>query len=120
MKSTVTYTKGSEKLCAISEKAAVKLKELLSQTSRKEGALKISVVGGGCAGLQYEMDLVDGPEEKDILIESRGVKLVIDPKSALFISGSILDYSEELQNEGFVVKNPNAISHCSCGKSFAV
>ncbi|TFE66961.1 HesB/IscA family protein [Methylacidiphilum caldifontis] len=116
----MSFTKGSEKLCAISDKAASKLKEFIEQSGKEGGALRISVVGGGCAGLQYEMDLVDGPEEKDILIEARGVKLVIDPKSALFISGSILDYSEDLQNQGFVVRNPNALSHCSCGKSFSI
>ncbi|CAI9084958.1 iron-sulfur cluster assembly accessory protein [Candidatus Methylacidiphilum fumarolicum] len=120
MNTEVSFTRGSEKLCQITEKAALRLKEILEQSGRQEGALRISVVGGGCAGLQYEMNIVDGPETKDIMIDSKGVKLIVDPKSALFLSGSILDYSEDLLNQGFVVKNPNAVSHCSCGKSFAI
>lgn len=84
------------------------------------GALRIAVVGGGCSGLQYQMDLVDRLREKDILIEAGNVSLIVDPKSALFLAGSVLDYSEDLQNRGFLVRNPNASSHCSCGKSFSV
>jgi iron-sulfur cluster assembly accessory protein len=77
------------------------------------------VVGGGCSGLQYKMDLVDGPANRDILVESNEVRVVIDPKSALFVSGSELDYSDDLQSGGFKVGNPNAVVTCSCGESFA-
>ena len=80
----------------------------------------VAVIGGGCSGLQYKMDLVDGPQHRDILVESAGVRVVIDPKSALFVSGSELDYSDDLQKGGFKVTNPNAVAHCSCGESFAV
>jgi iron-sulfur cluster assembly protein len=65
------------------------------------------------------MDLVDGPVARDILIQSQGVSIVIDPKSALFVSGSELDYSDDLQKGGFKVTNPNAQAHCSCGESFS-
>ena len=78
------------------------------------------IIGGGCSGLQYVMDLVDGPKERDILVPTQNVHLVVDPKSALFVSGSVLDYSEDLQKGGFKVTNPNAVAHCSCGESFAV
>src|SRR5437016_5913708 len=70
--------------------------------------------------LQYVKDLVDGPKERDILVPTQNVRLIIDPKSALFVSGSVLDYSEDLQKGGFKVTNPNAVAHCSCGESFAV
>ena len=83
------------------------------------GALRIAVVGGGCSGLQYKMDLVDGPANRDILVISGGVRVVIDPKSALFVSGSELDWSDDLQSGGFKVKNPNAVVTCSCGESFS-
>jgi len=66
------------------------------------------------------MDLVETPKPKDILIESLHVKLIVDPKSALYLSGSILDYSDDLQSTGFTVTNPNAAATCSCGKSFTV
>jgi iron-sulfur cluster assembly protein len=65
------------------------------------------------------MDLVDGPADRDIMVESGGVRVVVDPKSALFVSGSELDYSDDLQQGGFKVSNPNAIVTCSCGESFA-
>jgi iron-sulfur cluster assembly accessory protein len=77
-------------------------------------------VGGGCSGLQYQMDLIESVREKDILVESQQVKIVIDPKSALYLSGSVLDYSDDLQSTGFTVTNPNAAATCSCGKSFTV
>jgi iron-sulfur cluster assembly accessory protein len=93
---------------------------LLEQKGKPEGALRLAVIGGGCSGLQYVMDLVDCPKERDILVPISNVRLVIDPKSALFVSGSVLDYSDDLQKGGFKVTNPNAVAHCSCGESFAV
>lgn len=110
---------GNEKLCSVTEAAAKHLLFKLAKQERPRGALRIAVIGGGCSGLQYEMDLVDGPKERDILVESRGVRIVIDPKSALFISGCELDYSDDLQKGGFKVTNPNAVSTCSCGESFS-
>ncbi len=118
--SSVPYTVGNEKLCRITSEAARELSRLLQDSEKPGGALRIAVVGGGCSGLQYQMDLVDRLREKDILIEAGEARLIVDPRSALFLAGSILDYSEDLQNRGFVVRNPNASSHCSCGKSFAV
>ncbi len=114
------YKIGNENLCRITEKAAKQLAALLAQSQKPGGALRIAVVGGGCSGLQYQMDLIDAPREKDIQVESHEVRVVIDPKSALYVSGSTLDYSDDLQSTGFVVTNPNAASHCSCGKSFTV
>src|SRR5213595_2670229 len=115
----VNYKIGNEKLCKITDGAAQKLSSLLTKQQRNPGALRIAVVGGGCSGLQYKMDLVDGPANRDIMVESSNVRVVVDPKSALFVSGSLLDYSEDLQKGGFKVTNPNAVAHCSCGESFA-
>lgn len=93
---------------------------LLKKQGREEqGGLRVAVVGGGCSGLQYKMDLVDGPADRDIMVESAGVRVVIDPKSALFVTGSELDFSDDLQSGGFKVSNPNAVVTCSCGESFA-
>ncbi|MDD4933497.1 MAG: iron-sulfur cluster assembly accessory protein [Methylacidiphilaceae bacterium] len=118
--SSVSHTIGNEKLCQITSEAAHALSRLLQDSDKAGGALRIAVVGGGCSGLQYQMDLVDRLREKDILIEAGDTRLVVDPRSALFLAGSILDYSDDLQNRGFVVRNPNASTHCSCGKSFSV
>ena len=111
---------GNESLIKVLPPASERLTGLLRKQGRLEhGALRIAVVGGGCSGLQYKMDLVDGPANRDILVESNGVRVVIDPKSALFVTGSELDFSEDLQSGGFKVTNPNAVVTCSCGESFA-
>ena len=110
---------GNEKLCRVTDSASNRLTSLLTKQGRPNGALRVAVIGGGCSGLQYKMDLVDGPVPRDILVPSKGVNIVIDPKSALFVSGSELDYSDDLQKGGFKVTNPNAAAHCSCGESFS-
>ena len=115
----IKYKIGNEKLLKLTEPAGQKLASLLAKQGRPQGALRVAVIGGGCSGLQYKMDLVDGPANRDIMIESQSVRVVVDPKSALFVSGSLLDYSDDLQKGGFKVTNPNAVAHCSCGESFA-
>jgi iron-sulfur cluster assembly protein len=115
----INFRMGNEKLLKLTEKAGQKLNSLLTKQGRPEGALRVAVIGGGCSGLQYKMDLVDGPANRDIMVQSQSVRVVIDPKSALFVSGSELDFSEDLQKGGFKVTNPNAAATCSCGESFA-
>jgi iron-sulfur cluster assembly protein len=117
--SELKYKLGNERLVKVTERAAVKLSGLLQRQGRPNGALRVAVIGGGCSGLQYKMDLVDGPMDRDILVESNRVRVVVDPKSALFVSGSLLDFSDDLQKGGFKVTNPNAVAHCSCGESFS-
>ena len=115
----LNYKIGNERLIKVTENAARKLNGLLQKQGRPHGALRVAVIGGGCSGLQYKMDLVDGPANRDIMVQSAEVRVVVDPKSALFVSGSLLDFSEDLQKGGFKVTNPNAVAHCSCGESFA-
>jgi len=118
--SEINYKIGNERLVKVTEAASRKLASLLEEKGKPNGALRLAVIGGGCSGLQYTMDLVEGPANRDILIPTSNVRLVVDPKSALFVSGSVLDFSEDLQKGGFKVTNPNAVAHCSCGESFAV
>src|SRR5712672_170308 len=92
----IKYRLGNEKLLKLSDKAGAKLSSLLTKQGRPQGALRVAVIGGGCSGLQYKMDLVDGPANRDIMVMSQDVRVVIDPKSALFVSGSVLDYSDDL------------------------
>src|SRR5262245_28322473 len=113
-----TFRIGDERLIKVSENAAKKVGSLLQRQGRPNGVLRVAVVGGGCSGLQYKMDLQDQPANRDILVESSGIKVVVDPKSALYVTGSELDYIDALQEGGFKVKNPNAASTCSCGESF--
>lgn len=115
----VNFKVGNETLVRVLDPASRHLRGLLDRQGRPDGALRIAVIGGGCSGLQYKMDLVDGPRDRDILVPSNSVNVVIDPKSALFVSGSVLDWSDDLQQGGFKVSNPNALVTCSCGESFA-
>ena len=109
---------GDERLVKLTPSAANKVSTLLTKQGRANGVLRVAVVGGGCSGLQYKMDLQDGPAQRDILVESGGVRVVVDPKSALYVTGSELDYLDALDG-GFKVKNPNAATSCSCGESFS-
>lgn len=110
---------GDERLVKLTATAAKKVSTLLTKQGRPGGVLRVAVVGGGCSGLQYKMDLQDGPANRDFLVESAGVKVVVDPKSALYVTGSELDYVDALTDGGFKVKNPNAATSCSCGESFS-
>ena len=114
-----SFRLGDERLIKVSAAAAQKVSSLLNRQGRPYGVLRVAVVGGGCSGLQYKMDLQDHPANRDILVESNGVKVVVDPKSALYVTGSELDYIDALQDGGFKVRNPNAASSCSCGESFS-
>jgi iron-sulfur cluster assembly accessory protein len=110
---------GDERLIRVTPSAARKVNSLLTRQGRPEGVLRVAVVGGGCSGLQYKMDLQDAPANRDILVETGGIRVVVDPKSALYVTGSELDYADALQGGGFKVNNPNAASSCSCGESFS-
>ena len=110
---------GDERLIKVTLSAAKKVGSLLVKQGRPSGVLRVAVVGGGCSGLQYKMDLQDGPANRDILVETGGIRVVVDPKSALYVTGSELDFADALQDGGFKVKNPNAATSCSCGESFS-
>jgi iron-sulfur cluster assembly accessory protein len=112
------YRVSDERLIKVTTSAAGRVSHLLQKQGRPQGVLRVSVVGGGCSGLQYKMDLQDAPANRDFLVESSGVRVVVDPKSALYVTGSELDYLDAL-NGGFKVKNPNAATSCSCGESFS-
>jgi iron-sulfur cluster assembly protein len=104
---------------AITDKAAEKLKSLM-ETEKKDlatTALRIGVQGGGCSGLSYFMDF-DTPTAEDKVFTHGGVKVAVDPRSILYLSGSILDYAEGLMGSGFSIKNPNVKGTCGCGSSF--
>src|SRR5439155_6447473 len=80
--STINYKIGNERLVKVTEAASRKLASLLEEKGKPNGALRLAVIGGGCSGLQYTMDLVEGPANRDILIQASNVRVVVDPKSA--------------------------------------
>ncbi len=82
--------------------------------------LRVGVKGGGCSGFSYLLDLTETQKESDELFEQHGIKIIIDPKSLLYLAGVTVDFKDELMGRGFVFNNPNATSSCGCGSSFAV
>jgi len=104
-------------MVTVTESAAAKLKDLMAKEGVQEHALRVRVMGGGCSGYQYELAF-DTPQAGDKVIEQSGVKVVIDPKSLLFLAGSEIDFTDGLHGAGFTIKNPNAKGSCGCGQSF--
>jgi iron-sulfur cluster assembly protein len=105
---------------AISESAARQIARLALERGTPGAALRVAVKGGGCSGLTYAMDWADAPRERDKVFERDGVKVVIDPKSYLYLMGSELTYQEGLMASGFKIENPRVKSACGCGESFAI
>lgn len=105
----------------VTEKAAVKIRELLvKQGVPAAGGLRIGVQGGGCSGLTYAMRLEMQPRGSDHIIEESGARVFIDPKSYAYLSETTLDYQEDLMRRGFVFHNPQATRTCGCGSSFTI
>ena len=103
----------------LTEKAATKVKELFKQQGSPEGTgLRVKVVGGGCSGMSYELAVETSPTSQDKVFESQGVRIFLDPKSAMFVTGTEIDFQESLMGAGFAFKNPQAKGSCGCGSSF--
>lgn len=103
----------------ISDRAADKIKQLLTTENSAEKGLRLKVIGGGCSGLQYKMEL-DAEKPGDRVFEKEGAKVLVDMKSLLYLNGTELDYKDELMQAGFVFQNPNVKRSCGCGTSFGV
>ncbi len=104
----------------LSELAAEKVREFMEAERASEGALRVSVLPGGCSGFEYGLDLDAEIRDDDVVFHSRGVKLVVDPFSIQYLSGISIDYESSFQGSGFTFDNPNATGSCGCGTSFAV
>jgi iron-sulfur cluster assembly accessory protein len=106
-------------IVSVTERAAARIKELIALEERTGQALRVKVVGGGCSGLQYKVDF-DVAKPSDKVFEKDGAKVLVDLKSLLYLSGTELDYKDELMQSGFVFQNPNVKKACGCGASFTV
>jgi iron-sulfur cluster assembly protein len=105
----------------LSETAATSIREIIKQQELEASKvyLRVGVKGGGCSGFSYTLDLVEEePGENDEVLEHRGIRILIDSKSLLYLTGTEIDYKDEMMASGFVFKNPNATSTCGCGSSF--
>lgn len=111
-------TTSATQLVNVTSAAAAEIKKLLPEEQGKSG-LRLAVKGGGCSGMSYGLAF-DNAEDKDNITEIDGVKVFVDPKSAIYLKGVTLDFEGGLQGKGFILKNPNAKSSCGCGESFTV
>ena len=103
----------------LTETAANRIKDFLTQRGKGVG-LRIGVKTTGCSGMAYVMEYVDEIEDSDVVFEDRGVKVIVNPKSLVYLNGTELDYAREGLNEGFKFNNPNVKDMCGCGESFNV
>ncbi len=108
----------TEHLIQLSDAAASRITTLAAQ--KNAGFLRLAVLGGGCAGFQYDFALVKKKNSEDLVIEKQGAVMVIDPVSANFLQGAEVDFIQEPIGAYFKVNNPNAVSGCGCGSSFSV
>jgi iron-sulfur cluster assembly protein len=105
----------------VTETAARKIRDLIDRGGHPEThGLRMKVIGGGCSGLQYQLEFDEVAGEDDSTIEAFGVRVFVDMKSALYLTGTELDYDDGLMGTGFRFNNPNAKNQCGCGESFSV
>ena len=102
----------------VTEAAAGKIQELLTEEGKAQSGLRVFVQGGGCSGFQYGLMIEEGGGVGDQLFESNGVRLFVDPVSVSYLKGAEVDFVDTITGGGFTIKNPNATSTCGCGSSF--
>jgi iron-sulfur cluster assembly accessory protein len=109
-------------MITVTPAAATKIGELLAEENKQQAALRVFVQGGGCSGFQYGLmiDEGEGQASMDSVIQSNGIRLVVDPISARYLKGAEVDFVDNITGGGFTIKNPNAKSTCGCGSSFTV
>ena len=110
---------GNENLVRLTEPAGEKVRKLIARDGQGE-YLRIAITGGGCNGLSYRMKFTGETRKGDIVVQTAGVRVLVDAKTALYLKGTILDYSNKMVAGGFKFSNPNAKASCSCGESFSV
>ncbi len=104
---------------SVSDRAAERVAEIVAAQTRP-AALRVAVLAGGCSGFQYKFELDETAQPDDLVVEAQGARVLVDPASLDLLTGSQLDYTDELMGAHFTVRNPNATSGCGCGTSFAI
>lgn len=110
---------GNENLVRLTAPAGTKVAALIAR-ERQGDFLRVAITGGGCNGLSYKLRFTPEPKRGDILVRSAGVPVLVDAKTALYLKGTELDFSDKMIGGGFKFTNPNAKASCSCGESFSV
>lgn len=111
-------TATSQPMISMTAEAVTQLKNFLAEQGSPDQMLRVFVAPGGCSGLQYGMTIEETAEEDDTVIETGGVKLLVDSFSGMYLQGAEVDYVNSLMGGGFTVRNPNAVASCACGHSF--
>jgi iron-sulfur cluster assembly protein len=111
---------GKFQVMTLTDAAAGRVKELVENSDKNAIGLRVGIKKGGCAGMEYTMDMVDEAKPGDDLIEDKGVKLFVDPSAVLFLLGTQMDFETTKFRSGFVFRNPNEVSACGCGESVSL
>jgi iron-sulfur cluster assembly protein len=106
----------------LSETAAKEIQHIIKdqELDAEKVCLRVGVKGGGCSGFSYLLDLTESRKDTDEVFVQHGIRLIVDPKSLLYLNGVTVDFKDEVMGRGFVFNNPNATSSCGCGSSFSV
>jgi len=111
---------GKFQVISLTDAAAERVRDLVGNSDKNAIGLRIGIKKGGCAGMEYTMDMVDEVKPGDDIIEDKGAKLFVDPSAVLFLLGTEMDFEVTKFRSGFVFKNPNEVSACGCGESVSL
>ncbi len=109
-----------KKVIKLSDKAAERIKEIMTNDPSKSIGVRVGVKSGGCAGMSYVMEYAKEINPNDEVIEDKGVKVFIDPGAIMYLLGTEMDYKKEQFSSSFIFKNPNETERCGCGESFKI
>jgi iron-sulfur cluster assembly protein len=120
-KETAMSTETAESTVILTELAAKEIGRIIAEQEldATKVRLRVGVKGGGCSGFSYILDLTETQKDSDELFEQHGIKMIVDPKSLLYLGGTMVDFKDEIMGRGFVFSNPNATTNCGCGSSFS-
>ena len=110
----------TKQIISLSENAASRIKEIMSNAEKDSVGVRVGVKSGGCAGMSYVMEYAKEFHANDEIIEDKGVKVFIDPGAIMYLLGTEMDYKKEEFSSTFVFKNPNETERCGCGESFKI
>lgn len=110
---------GNEALVRLTASAGTKVAALIAREQQGD-FLRVAITGGGCNGLSYKLRFAPEPKRGDILVRTAGIPVLVDARTALYLKGTVVDFSDKMIGGGFKFTNPNAKASCSCGESFSV
>ena len=108
------------KAISLTDRAAKRIKHIMSRAETPKIGVRLGVKNGGCAGMEYTMDYADARDPLDEVVEDKGVMILIEPKAVLFLLGTEMDYEEGVMSSGFIFNNPNQTDACGCGESVTI